>query len=127
MLTTKDLMLDNPKSVTPELSVREARLLMEMEGIMQLPVLQHGKLVGIITDRDLCLSIHSPNESTMRVEHCMTADPMTVTPDTPVYRTAQMLSTYKFGALPVVDGEELVGLITTSLLLAYFASKWDNR
>ena len=120
-------MLDNPKSVAPDVSVKEARLLMESEGYMQLPVLQQGRLVGIITDRDLCISAHYPIESTMTVEDCMTADPITVTPETPVYRTAQMLSTYKFGALPVVDGEQLVGLITTSLLLAYFASKWDRR
>ena len=127
MLTTRELMLDNPKSVAPNASVKEARLLMESEGYMQLPVLHQGRLVGIITDRDLCISARYPIESTMTVEDCMTADPITVTPETPVFRTAQMLSTYKFGALPVVDGGKLVGLITTSLLLAYFASKWDRR
>lgn len=126
MLTTRDLMLDNPKSVAPEAPVMEARALMNSEGYMQLPVLRNGRLVGIITDRDLCFSIHSPAGSGKTVEECMTADPITVTPETPVFRTAQMLSTYKFGALPVVNGDELVGLITTSLLLAYFASKWDK-
>ena len=99
---------------------------MQSKGYKQLPVLQQGKLVGIITERDLCISVHSPIKGDMTVGECMTADPITVTPETPIFRTAQMLSTYKFGALPVVNGEELVGLITTSLLLAYFASKWDN-
>jgi len=121
MLTTRDLMLDNPKSVASDAPVEEARLLMKSEGYKQLPVLQQGRLVGIITDRDLCLSVRYSIESDMIVKDCMTADPITVTPETPVFRTAQMLSAYKFGALPVVDGEKLVGLITTSLLLAYFA------
>lgn len=119
-------MLKNPKSIAPDAPVKEARFLMESEGTMQLPVLQRDRLVGIITVRDLCISAHDPNESIMTVGDCMTADPITVTPETPVFRTAQMLSTYKFGALPVVDGEKLVGLITTSLLLSYFASKWDR-
>jgi CBS domain-containing protein len=127
MLTTRDLMLDNPKSVAPDAPVKEARLLMESEGYMQLPVLQQGRLVGIITDRDLCISARYQIESNKTVEDCMTANPITVTPETPVLRAAQMLSTYKFGALPVVDGGKLVGLITTSLLLAYFANKWDRR
>lgn len=120
-------MLINPKSVAPNTSVKEARQLMESEQYMQLPVMQENRLIGIITDRDLCLTLHSPIERDLTVQEYMTADPITVTPETPVFRTAQMLSTYKFGALPVVDGEELVGLITTILLLRYFASNWDER
>jgi len=127
MLTTKDLMLENPPSVEPDIPVKRARQLMESEGTMQLPVLLQGKLVGIITDRDLCLAIHSPDDCNVTVGECMTADPVTVTPGTPILRTAQMLSTYKYGALPVVDGEKLVGLITTSLLLAFFASKLNTQ
>ena len=126
MLNTSDLMLNNPKSVAPDTSVQDAKSLMESEQVMQLPVLQQDRLIGIITERDLCLSIHSPNKNDLTVGDCMTADPITVTPETPVFRTAQMLSTYKFGALPVVNGNKLVGLITTNLLLAYFASKWDK-
>lgn len=126
MLTTREVMLHNPKSAAPNTPVAEVRSLMESEGYKQLPVLQQGKLVGIITERDLCISVHSPIKSDMTVGDCMTGDPITVTPETPIFRTAQMLSTYKFGALPVVEGEKLVGLITASLLLSYFASKWDN-
>jgi CBS domain-containing protein len=52
----------------------------------------------------------------------MTTNPMVVTPDTPAYRAASMLSIYKFGALPVVDGEVLVGIITVTDFLDYFAA-----
>jgi len=127
MITTKDLMLQNPISVEPDTPVRRARQIMESEGVMQLPVLSQGRLVGIITERDLCLAVHSPSESELTVGDCMTADPITVTSGTPIFRTAQMLSTYKYSALPVVDDDKLVGLITTSLLLAYFASKLNNQ
>jgi CBS domain-containing protein len=56
------------------------------------------------------------------VESCMTPNPVTVTPETPAYRAAEMLSIYKFGALPVVDGTELVGIISTTDFLNYFSA-----
>jgi acetoin utilization protein AcuB len=52
----------------------------------------------------------------------MTPNPITVSPETPAYRAAEMLSIYKFGALPVVDNEKLVGIITVTDFLDYFAS-----
>jgi CBS domain-containing protein len=54
-------------------------------------------------------------------ETCMTPDPMTVSPETPAYQAANMLSIYKFGALPVVDNGVLVGIITVTDFLDYFA------
>jgi CBS domain-containing protein len=53
----------------------------------------------------------------------MTPDPVTVSPDTPAYRAAEMLSAYKFGALPVVSGGELVGIITVTDFLDRFAAQ----
>ena len=126
MLTTEKLMLVNPKSVTPEAPIKDAMLLMETESMMQLPVLLHERLVGIITDRDICVAIYTPTVSNKIVADYMTADPVTVSPDTPIFRTAQILSTYKFGALPVVEGDKLAGLITSSMLLAHFANNFDK-
>jgi acetoin utilization protein AcuB len=48
---------------------------------------------------------------------------MTVTPETPAYQAANMLSIYKFGALPVVDNGTLVGIITVTDFLNYFATQ----
>jgi acetoin utilization protein AcuB len=56
-------------------------------------------------------------------ESCMTPDPIAVTPDTPAYRAAEMLSIYKFGALPVVDDGRIVGIITVTDFLDRFASE----
>ena len=127
MLTTKRLMMIDPKSVAPDTPIKEARILMDAEGTLQLPVIKQDKLVGIITDRDICLAIHAPVINEQIVADFMTTDPLTVAPETPVYRTAQMLGAYKFGALPVVEGDRLVGMITSSLLLAYFANNLDRR
>jgi CBS domain-containing protein len=55
----------------------------------------------------------------------MTSDPVTVTPQMPAYRAAEILATYKFGALPVVEGDQLVGIITVTDILQRFVS--DQR
>lgn len=133
MLTINDLMTVNPTVVTPDSSLRQVIGLMKREGCRQLPVVENGKLVGIITDRDVRLIVNSPvvhherkedekllNEVT--AESCMTPNPITITPDTPAYRAAEMLSIYKFGALPVVEDGGLVGIVTVTDFLDYFVT-----
>jgi acetoin utilization protein AcuB len=135
MLTVSDLMTVDPDTVTPTTPLREVIDLMKVEGCRQLPVVDAtGRLVGIITDRDVRLAMNSPivlhgrwqdEELVDKVtaESCMTPDPITVTSDTPAYRAAEMLSLYKFGALPVVDYGELVGIVTVTDFLDRFAAK----
>lgn len=134
MLTVNDLMTVIPYTVTPQTTLRHVIELMKTEGCRQLPVLENGKLVGIVTDRDVRLVMNSPivlhgrwqdEELIDKVtaESCMTPSPMTVAPETPAYRAAAMLSIYKFGALPVVDGDTLVGIITVTDFLDYFAAE----
>lgn len=138
MLTVNDLMTVIPNTITPDTSLRQVIALMKAQGYRQLPVLDDGKLVGIITDRDVRLAINSPtvlhsqreNEERLdqlTAESCMTTNPITVTPDTPAFRAAEMLSIYKFGALPVVDGETLVGIITVTDFLDYFVASQAEK
>ncbi len=133
MLTVNDLMTVIPHSVTPSTSLRRVIEMMKTEGCRQFPVLDNGTLVGMITDRDVRLVMNSPmvlhgrwqDEELLDkvlVDSCMTANPMSVSPDTPAYRAAKMLSLYKFGALPVVDDDILVGIITVTDFLDYFAA-----
>lgn len=125
MLTVNDLMTVDPVTITPDTPLRRIIALMKKEGCRQLPVVDDGKLVGLVTDRDIRLTLNSPiilqeqqeEEEFMEVmvaDSIMTVSPITVTPDTPAYKAAEMLSIYKFGALPVVEGETLVGIITVT-------------
>lgn len=134
MLTVNDLMTVNPRIVHPDTPLRMVVELMRSEGCRQFPVLNNaGALVGIITDRDVRLAMNSPivlrerwqDETlleTATVASCMTPNPITVSPDTPAYRAAEMLSAYKFGALPVVEDGALVGIISVTDLLDRFAA-----
>ncbi|NJN55608.1 MAG: CBS domain-containing protein [Anaerolineae bacterium] len=132
MLTANDLMTIDPDTVTFETPLREVVSLMNKRNTRQLPVISDGQLVGIITDRDVRLAVNSPLvtadplERITLLDHitagkCMTANPKTVSPDTPIHKVAQILSAYKYGALPVVEDDELVGIITVTDLLNQMA------
>ena len=132
MLTANDLMTISPFIIAPDATLREAAALMNHASNRQLPVIEDGVLVGILTDRDIRLVVNSPlntDDSIERIrlleEHtvasCMTRDPVTITPDTPIYKVAQLLSIYKFGAFPVVENDILLGIITVTDLLDYLA------
>jgi CBS domain-containing protein len=134
MLTVSDLMTVDPDTVRPETALDDVINMMKAERCRQLPVVDdNGHLVGIVTDRDVRLAMNSPMvlhgrrqsdvlASTATANRCMTPNPITVAPDTLAYRAAEMLSAYKFGALPVVDKDELVGIITVTDFLDRFAA-----
>lgn len=108
--------------------LREAWELVEEQGIRRFPVLDDGRLVGIVTDRDLrnatASSVvltekkyHDFLLDTIRVESVMTPNPRTVTPDTTLKEAARLVLDMKVGGLPVLEGEQLVGIITETDLL----------
>lgn len=132
MLTTNDLMTIDPEAVTEDAPLREVVAAMNRANIRQVLVVDGKKLVGIVTDRDVRLAVNSPlttEEPLQRLEllngfkakDCMTANPRCVTPETPIHKVAELLSMYKFGALPVVKNDELVGIITVTDLLNQMA------
>jgi len=133
MLRVSDLMTLEPDTISPETSLLEVVDRLKADGCRQLPVLdEDGHLVGIITDRDIRLAMNSPlvlHESSQdlallsatTVGSVMTPRPVTVAPNTPAAQAAKILSTYKFGALPVMDGDVLVGIVTVTDFLDYLA------
>jgi acetoin utilization protein AcuB len=135
LLRVSDLMTVNPQAIPPDMRLRDVIQLMKVEGCRQLPVLdKKGQLVGIISDRDVRLAMNSPivlherwqDElllESVTAESCLTPNPLTVSPDTPACQAAAMLSSYKFGALPVVDNGQLVGIISVTDFLDWFADQ----
>ena len=120
MLTVADLMTVTPVTVSPNTLLNEVATIMKRGSFRQLPVVENSELVGIITDRDLHNVSADGNYGLATAESCMTPNPITVSPDTPAYRAATMLSVYKFGALPVIHENRLVGIVTVSDFLDYF-------
>jgi acetoin utilization protein AcuB len=149
MATVADAMTLDPITAAPEDSLRLARDRMAEGGFRRLPVVQSGRLVGIITDRDLRRATNSPLVlrerwyddlilDQVKVWGAMTANPITVKADAPLVIAAQLIRDHKIGGLPVVekanctqspqgiydaqghhDECQLVGIITETDLLDY--------
>lgn len=107
-----------PVTITPEDYLATAQAKMEQGKFRQLPVVKEGRLVGIVTGRDL--SRHAGFLERTKVNVAMTEKLVTVNPRSTLEEAAQLLLKHKIGGLPVVDGKELVGIITTSDILRAF-------
>jgi acetoin utilization protein AcuB len=115
-------MTANPVVISPTDTLATARRLMDRGKFRALPVLEHGKLVGIVTDRDLRKHEGLAGKAAeylewTKVTAAMTPDPMTVSPESLTLDAARLLLEQKIGGLPVVDNGKLVGIVTTSDLL----------
>jgi acetoin utilization protein AcuB len=130
----KSKMERNPITINPEASFFEAQKLIREEGVRHLPVVdKKGKLVGLVTDRDIreagpsdatLLSVQEINYllGKLKVGGFMTPAEklVTVTPDTIIEKAVQLLHDNKIGSLPVVDGNKVVGIITETDILELF-------
>ena len=116
-------------TITPDQSLQMAKERMRKHGVHRLPVIQYGKLGGIVTDRDVRQAWASPATSLsihelmylldrVTVGETMTTKVVTVMPDTPLVEAARLLHGRKIGGLPVVEGDAIVGSITETDLLA---------
>jgi acetoin utilization protein AcuB len=121
-------MTSNPVTVTPRNAIRTAVNLMREGGFRRLPVVDRGRLVGIITDRDLRRAANSPFVvreqwydnfilDHIEVGSCMTPDPLTIEPAAPIAEAARLMRDHKIGGLPVITEGQLVGIITETNLL----------
>jgi acetoin utilization protein AcuB len=103
-------------TVEPQDSLAQARDLLHRHRIRQLPVLQKQRLVGIITDRDL----RTAGSNAATVAEVMTPKPVVIGPNASVDEAARMLTAHKIGALPVVEGNTLVGILASADILDAF-------
>jgi acetoin utilization protein AcuB len=111
-------MTKEPVTITADVLLSEAQEKMRKGGFRRLPVIGDGKLVGIITDRDL--RAHGGYLERTRANGVMTEKVRTVSPATTLEEAAQILLHYQIGGLPVVDDGRLVGIITTSDVMKAF-------
>jgi acetoin utilization protein AcuB len=117
-LTVRDVMVTDLVTVRPQESVRHAYRLMRDHRFRHLPVVEAGRLVGIVSDRDLRPVLLSPTLGRARVRELMSETLTTVGPETPVEEAASLLVVKKIGCLPVIADGRLMGIVTETDLLA---------
>jgi acetoin utilization protein AcuB len=137
IIRVKEWMTTPVISVEADTPVADAYNIMMERSIRRLPVVQNGKLVGIVTLGDLrearpssatSLSIYELNYllSKRTVDKVMTHNPFTMSPETPIQLAAKMMMDRKVGGLPVADEEgNLVGIITESDIFGMLVDQWE--
>jgi len=121
MLLVKDSMAREVVVLSPETTAAEALAICRERRIRHLPVLEEGRLVGIISDRDLrsaAPALGDPGRAEalgeIRISEVMTSDVVSARPDDPIEEAANAMRERRIGCLPVVEDDALVGIVTSS-------------
>lgn len=125
-------------SVSPETPIHDALAMFKKEHIRRAPVIQDGKMVGIVTETDLLNASPSPVStlsvwemnyllSKVTVSQVMSRQVISVAKDTPIEEAARILADNKLGGLPVLDGGNVVGIITETDLFKVFLELMGAR
>ncbi len=114
-------------SITPDASVYEAVKLMADKAVGALPVLESGKLVGIISERDctrrLILKERAPKDTLVR--EIMTSDVITVRPNQTVEECMALVTAKRIRHLPVLAGDQLIGIVSIGDLVKDIISEQE--
>ena len=121
MITVAEMMTEKPKGLAQSDSLDQALALMAKYGYHHIPVVEGGRLVGLVSHRDVLGALGSsvrpddtisPDDITMG--EIMIRDVFTVAPETNLRKAAMYVRSQRYGCLPVVDEGRLVGIITDS-------------
>ena len=115
-LKAKDIMVTEPLAVHPSEQIAAVDLLMSRNSLSGIPVID-GKLIGIITMRDIMLSRFSLCVDGMKVGDLMRRNPAFVTPESPLKEVLNIIVNQQIDQMPVIEDDEVVGLITSDNLL----------
>lgn len=110
-----DCMTPEPGCLAPDDTVAAAIALMHAGDFRAVPIVRNGKLVGIISDRDIRKYWQNPEGT--RISAIMSENPICISPGDSVNEAVRMLLSYKSGGLPVIKEHKLVGIITTTDIL----------
>jgi acetoin utilization protein AcuB len=130
----RDYMTPLPHVIEADQPLAQAERRMRQLGVRHLPVVEQGDLVGVLSARDLGRAARGAlDPETAPVEEAMTAEPYVVDPDVPLATVAQQMAAQRVGSAVVVEGDEVVGLFTSTdalvllsdLLIGFFAPRLD--
>jgi acetoin utilization protein AcuB len=113
--TIQKFMTTTPHSIGVEQPLSRAHAMLREHAIRHLPVLHGGKLVGILTDRDLHLveSLAGVDPTQVKVEDAMSTVVYAVSPETPLDAVVAAMGEHKYGSAVVMQNEKVVGIFTT--------------
>ena len=137
-MKVKEWMTKDPITLDEEDIVKQAVMVVLRKQVRHLPVLAKGRLVGIVSDRDLKRALPSvaagasPEEyqrfmNNTRIADIMVKDPLFCSPDTDVIDVLRLFFVEKIGALPVIDGGEVVGIVSQTDIMRAYLKDLESR
>ena len=127
----------NPITISPKTTYAQASRLLRVKKLHALPVTDNeGQLVGVLTEKDLLdispvavLGVHTISDllSAMAIEKAMTKQVITVPEDCPLEEAARILIDHKIGGLPVMRGDQLIGMITEADIFRAMTDAFGGR
>jgi CBS domain-containing protein len=115
-------------TVAPDASVYDAIALMAERGIGALPVVEDGRLAGILSERDYARKVILKGRSSKetRVSEIMTSEVVTVAPDQTIDRCMQLMTERRIRHLPVVEDGRLTGMLSIGDVVKYIISDREH-
>ncbi len=128
----RDIMQEKIVTISDGDTLSTVEDIMTLGHVRHMPVVHAGKLVGVVSERDLLrASLSNLTEfgseqrraflTVVEIARVMSTPPIVIEPDAGVQEAARVMAEKKIGCLPVVDGDALVGLLTETDVLASFA------
>jgi CBS domain-containing protein len=115
-MKVREVMTKQPTTVEPDATLGEVATLMKQEDCGSIPVVEGGRLVGIVTDRDIVIRgvAAGKDPKNQRVSEIMSAKPVSIGPDEDITAAEKLMGDRQIRRLPVVEGGKLVGLLVTA-------------
>ena len=111
-MNVRDVMTSNPRTVSPNDAIQVAARIMKEEDIGVVPVVDNGRAVGIVTDRDIVIRAVAEGGVDRPVRDIASRDVVCVRPDDSTREAEKIMSERQIRRLPVVEGDRLVGIVS---------------
>ena len=111
-MNIRDVMTSNPRTVSPGDSIQNAARIMRDEDTGVVPVVENGRPVGVVTDRDIVVRAVADGELNRPIRDIVSSDVVTASPDMSTREAAQLMSEHQVRRLPVVENDRLVGIVS---------------
>jgi CBS domain-containing protein len=112
-MNIRDVMTPNPRTLTPDDTIQNAARAMRDEDTGAIPIVENGRPVGMVTDRDIVVrAVADGGELNRRLGDIITSGIVSVSPDMSTREAGQLMSEHQVRRLPVVEGDRLVGIVS---------------
>jgi len=112
-MNIREVMTPNPRTVSPSDSIQNAACIMRDEDAGAVPVVDNGRAVGIVTDRDIVVRVVAEGgQLSGPVRDIVTGTLVSATPDMSTREAAELMSEHQIRRLPVVENDRLVGIVS---------------